>query len=32
VHGTKPVISALVFDSIKWSLLMLRILLTRNGL
>jgi hypothetical protein len=32
VHGTKPVVSALVFDSIKWSLLMLRILVTRNGL
>lgn len=32
VHGTKPVISALIYDSIKWSLLMLRILVTRNGL
>jgi len=31
VHGTKPVISALVFDSIKWSLLLLRIMATRNG-
>lgn len=30
VHGTKPVISALVFDSIKWSLLILRILVTRK--
>ena len=26
VHGTKPVISALVYDSIKWSSLLLRIL------
>ena len=26
VHGTKPVLSALVYDSIKWSLLLLRIL------
>ncbi|MBA5248680.1 MAG: hypothetical protein FE834_03975 [Gammaproteobacteria bacterium] len=32
VHGAKPVISALVYDSIKWSLLILRILATRNGL
>lgn len=32
VHGTKPVVSALVYDSIKWSLLLLRILATRNGL
>lgn len=32
VHGTKPVISALVYDSIKWSLLLLRILSTRKGL
>ena len=32
VHGTKPVISALIYDSIKWSLLILRILVTRNGL
>ncbi len=32
VHGTKPVISALVYDSIKWSLLLLRIMITRNGL
>jgi len=31
VHGTKPVISALVYDSIKWSLLLLRILVTRKG-
>lgn len=31
VHGTKPVILALVYDSIKWSLLLLRILITRNG-
>lgn len=31
VHGTKPVISALVYDSIKWSLLLLRILITRSG-
>lgn len=26
VHGTKPVISAIVYDSIKWSLLVIRIL------
>ncbi|MDP1931635.1 MAG: hypothetical protein Q8L60_09280 [Gammaproteobacteria bacterium] len=26
VHGTKPVVSALVYDSIKWSLLLLRVL------
>jgi hypothetical protein len=32
VHGTKPVVSALVYDSIKWSLLLLRILITRKGL
>lgn len=32
VHGTKPVLSALVYDSIKWSLLLLRILVTRKGL
>lgn len=32
VHGTKPVISALVYDSIKWSLLLLRILIIRKGL
>jgi len=32
VHGTKPVISAIVYDSIKWSLLLLRILITRKGL
>lgn len=31
VHGTKPVVSALVYDSIKWSLLLLRILITRNS-
>lgn len=31
VHGSKPVISALVYDSIKWSLLLLRILVTRKG-
>ncbi len=31
VHGTKPVVSALVYDSIKWSLLLLRILVTRNS-
>lgn len=31
VHGTKPVVSALVYDSIKWSLLLLRVLVTRNG-
>jgi len=30
VHGTKPVITALAYDSIKWSLLILRILVTRN--
>jgi hypothetical protein len=30
VHGTKPVVSALVYDSIKWSLLLLRILVTRK--
>lgn len=30
VHGTKLVISALVYDSIKWSLLLLRILVTRK--
>jgi len=30
VHGTKPVISALIYDSIKWSLLLLRIMATRN--
>ncbi len=29
VHGTKPVVTALVYDSIKWSLLLLRILITR---
>jgi len=32
VHGTKPVISAIVYDSIKWSLLILRILITRKSL
>jgi hypothetical protein len=31
VHGTKPVISALVYDSIKWSLLLLRLLVMRKG-
>lgn len=31
VHGSKPVVSALVYDSIKWSLLLLRIMVTRNG-
>tara|TARA_B100000378_G_scaffold109088_1_gene87404 strand:- start:11238 stop:12023 length:786 start_codon:yes stop_codon:yes gene_type:complete len=31
VHGTKPVLSALVFDSIKWSLLLLRILVTEGS-
>ncbi len=30
VHGTKPVINALVYDSIKWSLLLLRILITNR--
>ncbi len=30
VHGTKPVISAIVFDSIKWSLILLRVMATRN--
>lgn len=30
VHGTKPVISALVFDSIKWSSLILRLLAIRK--
>lgn len=30
VHGTKPVINALVYDSIKWSLLLLRILSVRR--
>lgn len=30
VHGTKPVISALVYDSIKWSLLLLRALNIRS--
>ncbi|NOJ81827.1 hypothetical protein [Myxococcus xanthus] len=29
VHGTKPVISALVYDSIKWSSLLLRVLAFR---
>lgn len=32
VHGTKPVVSALVYDSIKWSLLLLRVLITRKSL
>ena len=31
VHGTKRVVTALVYDSVKWSLLLLRILVTRNG-
>jgi hypothetical protein len=31
VHGSKPVISALVYDSIKWSLLLLRIMAARSG-
>ncbi|SMN02190.1 hypothetical protein SPONN_563 [uncultured Candidatus Thioglobus sp.] len=31
VHGTKPVLTALVYDSIKWSLLILRILVTREN-
>jgi hypothetical protein len=30
VHGTKPVVSALIYDSIKWSLLILRMLVTRS--
>ncbi len=30
VHGTKPVVSAVVYDSIKWSLLLLRILRFRH--
>ena len=30
VHGSKPVVSALVYDSIKWSFLLLRILVTRS--
>jgi len=29
VHGTKPIISALVYDSIKWSSLLLRVLSIR---
>lgn len=29
VHGTKPVLSAIVYDSIKWSLLLLRVLAVR---
>ncbi len=29
VHGTKPVIAALVYDAIKWSSLLLRMLATR---
>jgi hypothetical protein len=32
VHGTKPVINALVYDSIKWSSLILRMLVTRNSI
>lgn len=31
VHGTKPVLNALVYDSIKWSLLILRILVSRSS-
>lgn len=31
VHGTKSVVSALVYDSIKWSLLILRVLVTRSS-
>jgi len=31
VHGTKPVITALVYDSIKWSTLILRLLIIRNN-
>jgi len=31
VHGTKSVVAALVYDSIKWSLLILRILVTRSS-
>ncbi|CAA0078952.1 Uncharacterised protein [Zhongshania aliphaticivorans] len=31
VHGTKPVVTALVYDSIKWSLLILRIIVTRGS-
>ena len=30
VHGTKPVIAAIIYDSIKWSSLLLRILATRK--
>ncbi|KKK99381.1 hypothetical protein LCGC14_2633320 [marine sediment metagenome] len=32
VHGSKPVVSALIYDSIKWSLLLLRVLVTRESL
>jgi len=32
VHGTKPVLSALIYDSLKWSLLLLRMLTTRKSL
>lgn len=32
VHGTKPVLSALIYDSIKWSLLLLRVLVNRNSI
>ena len=32
VHGTKPVIAALVYDSIKWSSLILRLLITRSSI
>lgn len=31
VHGSKPVVTALVYDSIKWSSLILRILATRKS-
>lgn len=30
VHGTKPVLKALVFDSIKWALLLIRTIESRN--
>lgn len=32
VHETKPVVLALVYTPIKWSLLLLRILITRKSL
>ncbi|MDO8886808.1 hypothetical protein [Candidatus Oleimmundimicrobium sp.] len=31
VHGTKSVVAALIYDSLKWSLLILRILVTRSS-